>query len=56
MLVITRKVGESVRIGDAEVVILRATDRDRVRLGITAPKQIEIVRSEIDRREKERPE
>lgn len=47
MLVITRKIGERVLIGNAEVVILRVT-RQRVRLGITAPESVNIIRSELD--------
>ncbi len=49
MLAITRKPGQSVRIGDAVVVIV-ASDRKNVKLAIDAPKQVTIVRSELEQR------
>lgn len=47
MLVLSRRVGESIAIGDSvEVVVLRVTNRSTT-VGINAPKQITIVRKEI---------
>jgi carbon storage regulator len=47
MLIITRKTGESIHIGDDVVVNVVEAGKDRVRLGITAPKNIKIIRSEM---------
>jgi carbon storage regulator len=47
MLVLARKVGETVKIGDdIELVVVRIGD-DKFRLGISAPKDVRIVRSEL---------
>lgn len=47
MLVLTRKLNESVRISDDIVVTLLEIRGNRIRLGITAPKDIEITRGEL---------
>lgn len=44
MLVLTRKLSESIRIGDDIVVTVVKLDRNGVRLGITAPPEIGISR------------
>jgi carbon storage regulator len=47
MLVLSRKIGEALRIGeDIELVILDV-NRGQVRIGIEAPKTTNIVRSEL---------
>jgi carbon storage regulator len=47
MLVLTRKLQESIKVGnDIEITVL-AIEGDQVKLGITAPKNIEILRKEI---------
>ena len=46
MLVLTRKVGESIRIGDVKVVVERIRD-DKVRLGVEAPLDIPVHREEV---------
>lgn len=47
MLVLMRKVGERIRIaGDIEVVVT-AIQGDRVKLGIEAPKNIPVLRTEL---------
>lgn len=47
MLVLSRKKGESIMIGkDIEIVILQ-TEGDTVKIGIQAPKNVEILRKEI---------
>ncbi len=44
MLVITRKTGQSIRIGDDIVVSIERVDGGDVRVGISAPKDVAIVR------------
>jgi carbon storage regulator len=47
MLVLSRKVGEKIQIGDdITVVVTRVTGR-RVTLGISAPRAVSVVRSEL---------
>jgi len=47
MLVLTRKKGESIILGhDIEVTVV-AIEGDQIKLGVNAPKQIEIHRKEI---------
>lgn len=52
MLVIARKLGERVMIGDAVVVKVCRIDRGVVRLGIDAPPAVRVIREELA----ERPE
>lgn len=47
MLVLSRKVGESVRVADNIELYIIAIDGQRVRIGIKAPKEVRIVRSEL---------
>ena len=47
MLVLTRKRGEQVVIGDGITLTVVAVRRDRVRLGIDAPEQVGILRAEL---------
>ncbi|MBW1698324.1 MAG: carbon storage regulator CsrA [Deltaproteobacteria bacterium] len=47
MLVLTRKVGERINIGDDIIISVIETDRGSVRLGIEAPRHIPILRQEI---------
>ena len=50
MLVITRKRDEFIRIGpDIRVTVVRVSDGS-VRLGIEAPKETKIVRTELEER------
>lgn len=46
MLVLSRKVGEAVWIGDTLVTVVR-DGRGSIRLGIQAPKDVPILRSEL---------
>jgi carbon storage regulator len=50
MLVLCRKRGERVVIGDRIVVTVERLENDRVRLGIEAPREIAVFREEIDPR------
>lgn len=47
MLVITRTIGESFRIGDDIEVLVADTGGESVKLGINAPKCIAVYREEI---------
>jgi carbon storage regulator len=55
MLVISRKVGESIVIGDSIVVTVVQTQRGRVRLGVEAPPGVLILREELHARRREAP-
>jgi carbon storage regulator len=50
MLVLTRKVGERILIGDNIVLTVVRVQGDKVRLGIEAPPQIAIQREELRER------
>jgi carbon storage regulator len=55
MLVLSRNVGESIRIGDhIKVTIVRVQSDKRVHLGIEAPLDIDVHREEIYQDIKER--
>lgn len=47
MLVLTRKVGESIMIGDDIELEIVAIDGEQIKLGIKAPKNIKIYRNEL---------
>lgn len=47
MLVLTRKLNESIQIGDEIVVTVLSVHGDQVKLGIQAPKHIDIYRKEV---------
>lgn len=47
MLVLTRKVGESIIIGDNIEVKIVAIDGDQIKVGINAPNDVKIYRDEI---------
>jgi carbon storage regulator len=47
MLVLSRKLGEKIVIGDNITLTVVKIDRNQVRLGIDAPKNLEILREEI---------
>ncbi|MHC1623165.1 MAG: carbon storage regulator CsrA [Candidatus Methanospirareceae archaeon] len=47
MLVLTRKIGERIVIGDDVFVSVVDIREDKVRLGITAPKEMTIHREEV---------
>jgi carbon storage regulator len=50
MLVLARKLGERIMIGDRIVVTVVKLDHGQVRLGIEAPREIPVFRKEIDPR------
>ncbi|NBJ15344.1 MAG: carbon storage regulator CsrA [Dehalobacter sp. 4CP] len=47
MLVLSRKINERIMIGDDIEVVVVAVVGDQVRIGIEAPKDIKILRSEV---------
>lgn len=47
MLVLSRKIGESICIGDDVVVTVVQIDGNKIRLGIEAPRSVPIWRSEL---------
>lgn len=47
MLVLTRKKGETIRIGDSIVVKVISTGRGKVKIGIEAPTDLRVIRGEI---------
>jgi carbon storage regulator len=54
MLVLTRKPGQSIIIGDGVEVQVLSVAGEKVRLGITAPRDVSIFRNEVyDRIERE---
>jgi carbon storage regulator len=48
MLVLSRKPGESIKLGDQIEIIIVAVEGQRVRIGIKAPREVRIMRTEID--------
>jgi carbon storage regulator len=49
MLVLTRKQGEEIRIGDDIVLKVTSVQGGRVKIGIEAPRSHRIVRPEVER-------
>ena len=47
MLVLTRKTNQSIMIGDEIEVTVLAVSRDKIRLGITAPRDVSVFRKEV---------
>lgn len=56
MLVLSRKIGESLRIGEEIELVILDVNRGQVRIGIDAPKTTNIVRSELLTRAQGQPE
>ena len=46
MLVLTRKIGERIFIGDDIILTVVDIERGRIRLGVEAPRQVPIYREE----------
>lgn len=47
MLLLTRRPGETIKIGDDIQITVSAVTGNQVRIGITAPKAVPIVREEL---------
>jgi carbon storage regulator len=47
MLVLSRKLNQAIMVGDNVRIIVVSVDRDQVKLGIDAPREIPVHRSEV---------
>lgn len=47
MLVVTRRIGEKIIIGDDVEVVIIGINGNQVRIGVKAPKDVEVHREEI---------
>lgn len=47
MLVVTRRIGEKIMIGDDVEVVIIGINGNQVRIGVKAPKYVEVHREEI---------
>ena len=56
MLVVTRKVGERIQIGDQITLTVVRINGPAVRIGIDAPPDTSVVREELMQRRSEQPE
>lgn len=50
MLILTRRVGETLRIGDNVTITVLGVKGNQVRLGVNAPKDVTVHREEIYQR------
>lgn len=53
MLVLTRKLGQEIIIGDNIRIMVVDIDRGKIRLGVQAPKEIPVYRAELLEREQQ---
>lgn len=50
MLILTRKTGEAIIIGDDIIITVLGTKKEQAKIGIEAPKDLSVHREEIYRR------
>lgn len=50
MLVLTRKIGEVIRINDHITLTVLAVKNNQVRIGVDAPKEVDVHREEVYQR------
>lgn len=50
MLILSRKMGESIHVGDSVTVTVLGVARGQVKIGIEAPRELAVHREEIYRR------
>ena len=55
MLILTRRVGESLRIADDVIVTVLGVKGHQVRIGIAAPREIAVDREEVYERKRSEP-
>jgi carbon storage regulator len=55
MLVLSRKENETIKVGEEITITLVKIDRNRVRIGITAPVEVKVLRSELAEGEQSTP-
>ncbi len=48
MLVLSRKVGDSIKIGDNIEIVINRISGNRVTIGVDAPKDVRILRGEVE--------
>jgi carbon storage regulator len=54
-LVISRRDRESVMIGDDIEIVVLAVSRDKVKLGVDAPRSVKVLRTEVHRALRDQP-
>jgi len=54
MLILTRRIGETLKVGNEITVTVMAIKGNQVRIGIQAPKSVDVYREEIFERETKR--
>ena len=50
MLILTRRIGESIRINDDVSITILGSKNSQIRLGINAPREVEVHREEVFQR------